>query len=285
MFQRCSTIAWLASLLFAAGLAQRTQPPDHARTPAQPAGGTSGWTLLFDGNTLNGWEDPALESPPGRAWDVQDHCIHAAPLPCLREDLYSLPTYGDFELVFDWKIAPGANSGVKYLIQDRIVLLEDDPATAGLTFVQRVNFEFPRRRFSRRGLQPGQCIEEYTVGFEYQIIDNERHPDAAAGADRRAGALYGLAPVTADAARPAGEFNEGRIVLRGNHVEHWLNGVRVVVVDLTSPEARQRLAGRWGTDSPVYRLLTELPRRRTPIALQHHNDEVWFRNIRIRRLD
>lgn len=68
-------------------------------------------SLLFDGHSLAGWEDPAGETPPGRAWDVKDGCIHATPHPCLREDLYTLETFSNFELAFEWKIAPAETAG------------------------------------------------------------------------------------------------------------------------------------------------------------------------------
>jgi hypothetical protein len=92
-----------------------------------------------------------------------------------------------------------------------------------------------------------------------------------------------VAPTT-QAARPVGEFNESRIVLRGNRVEHWLNGVKVVDTDLGVPAIAEGLAKRWTTASPVYQMLTRQPKKRTPIALQHHIDEVWFRNLKIRPL-
>jgi len=246
---------------------------------------TEGWISLFDGITLEGWEDPAKEDPPGNAWKVVDGCIKATPLPRLREDLYSLETFTDFELTFEWKIAPGGNSGVKYLIQDRAVLVEGRTYPGALRFEDRLNFELLHRTADRSRLGPEDRIEEYSVGFEYQLIDNERHRDALRGPDRTAGAVYSLVAPTRQVARPAGEFNQARIRLRDTHVEHWLNGVKVVDVDLASATVRKRLEQRWGPNSPVYRLLTELPRRRTPIALQHHNDEVWFRNLWIRRLD
>ena len=128
-------------------------------------------------------------------------------------------------------------------------------------------------------------MEEYLIAFEYQLIDNERHPDAAEGADRTAGAIYGLAAPSDQVARPVGEFNQSRILLRGNHVQHWLNGTKVVDVDLDSDAIRNGLARRWPVDSTVFELLSEMPHKRTPVALQHHGDEVWFRNIKLRRLD
>ncbi|MCP5120368.1 MAG: DUF1080 domain-containing protein, partial [bacterium] len=73
-------------------------------------------------------------------------------------------------------------------------------------------------------------------------------------------------------------------VLQGAHAEHWRNGVKVVDIDLSSEDVAAGLAKRWTADSPVYELLSTQPKRNTPIGLQHHNDEAWFRNIKIREL-
>ncbi len=251
-------------------------------TPGERA---DGWILLFDGKTLDGWEDPAKETPAGESWAVADDCIKAVPHPRIREDLLTLESFGDFELVFDWKISPGGNSGVKYRVQDRAVLVRGliDPSAA--RFEDTVEYELTHRLGHRADLGLDDHMEEYLIAFEYQLIDNERHPDAAEGADRTAGAIYGLAAPSDQVARPVGEFNQSRILLRGNHIEHWLNGTKVVDVDLDSDAIRNGLARRWPVDSTVFELLSEMPHKRTPVALQHHGDEVWFRNIKLRRLD
>jgi hypothetical protein len=238
------------------------------------------WRLLFDGRSLRGWEDPARESPPGHAWVVEDGCLKAVARPRIREDLLTTESFGDFELVFEWRISPRGNSGVKYRIQDRALLVRNRPSPAGPQFEAMVNYELTHRRGDRSKIGPEDEIEEYLVAFEYQVIDAA----VAAGARSGPGSLYDLAGEPHRAERPVGEFNQGRILLRGNHVEHWLNGVKVVDVDLDSAEVLERLERRWGKGSPVYELLTRQERRRTPIALQHHNDEAWFRNIKLRPL-
>lgn len=240
----------------------------------------AGWRLLFDGATMRGWEDPARESPPGHAWVIENGCLKAVAQPRIREDLLTTESFGDFELVFEWKISPRGNSGVKYRIQDRALLVRNRPSPAGKKFEDMVNYELTHRLADRRKIAPGDEVEEYLVAFEYQVIDPAVASDARSGP----GSLYDLAGEPHQAARPVGEFNQGRIVLRGNHAEHWVNGVKVVDVDLNSPEVLERLARRWGKGSPVYERLARLERRRTPIALQHHNDEAWFRNIKLRPL-
>lgn len=240
----------------------------------------AGWRVLFDGKTMRGWEDPARESPPGDAWVVEDGCLKAVARPRIREDLLTTESFGDFELVFDWKISPRGNSGVKYRIQDRALLVRNRPSPAGKKFEDMVNYELAHRLADRGRIAADEEVEEYLVAFEYQVIDPAVASDARSGP----GSLYDLAGEPHQAARPVGEFNQGRIVLRGNHVEHWVNGVKVVDVDLDAPAVLERLARRWGKGSPVYERLARQQQRRTPIALQHHNDEAWFRNIKLRPL-
>ena len=242
----------------------------------------AGWILLFDGESMDGWEDPSQESPPGGSWTIEDGCLKAVAKPRIREDLFTTRTFGNFELMFEWRISPGGNSGVKYRIQDRAVLDSTKLNPDAERFEDLVNFELRNRRGDRSNITADARVEEYVVAFEYQVIDNAGHADARRGPQYTAGAIYDLAVPSADAARPVGEFNQSRIVLDGHHVEHWLNGVKVVDLMLDSTEVAQGLEGRWGTDSPVYELLTGQPQQQTPIGLQHHNDEVWFRNIKVR---
>jgi hypothetical protein len=136
----------------------------------------------------------------------------------------------------------------------------------------------------RADLEASDRAQDYVIGFEYQLIDNGKHADATRGAKYRSGALYDMAGASTEAARPPGEWNQARIVLRGNRAEHWVNGARVVDTMLDAPEVLESVARRWGKESEVYRLLATQPRRDCPISLQNHNDEAWFRNIKIRRL-
>jgi hypothetical protein len=275
MSQLPSRRRFLACAAIALG---RPAPGAVNRLTAEEKAG--GWRLLFDGRSMRGWEDPARESPPGHAWVVEDGCLKAVARPRIREDLLSTESFGDFELLFEWRISPRGNSGVKYRIQDRALLVRNRPSPAGSKFEDMVNYELTHRRGNRSKIGPDDEIEEYLVAFEYQVIDPAVASDARSGP----GSLYDLAGEPHQAARPVGEFNQGRIVLKGNHVEHWVNGVRVVDVDLGSAAVLGRLARRWGQGSPVYELLARQERRRSPIALQHHNDEAWFRNIKLRPL-
>ncbi len=259
-----------AVLLCAAG--SRGSAADNQLTAQEKA---AGWRLLFDGRTFAGWQDPARRSPPGDSFTIEDGCLKAAAHPRITEDLFTRDAFRDFELEFDWKIAPGGNSGVKYRIQDHVFLIERPAAR----FEDQVNASLRNRPKQRPAT--GQ---DYVVGFEYQLLDNRLNPDALNGLTHQTGALYDMFPPSQDAARPVGEFNHSRLVVRGLHVEHWLNGVKVVDARLDAPEVAQACTRRWGAGSPVFDLLVKQPRRKCPISLQNHDTEAWFRNIKIRRL-
>jgi hypothetical protein len=242
----------------------------------------AGWRLLFDGKTFAGWEDPTKKSPPGDSFVIEDGCLKPVAHPRIEEDLFTKETYGDFEMEFDWKIAPGGNSGVKYRIQDRVWVIDDSAPGAGTVpkkFEDRVKASLENRRTARPG--KGQ---EYVIGFEYQILDNALNADARAGATHQTGALYDMFPPLKDSARPVGEFNHSRLLVKGEHVEQWLNGVKVIDASLDAPEVAQGTAKRWGADSPVYNLLVKHPKKQCQISLQNHNSDTWFRNLKIRKL-
>ena len=248
------------------------------------AGAGPEWKPLFDGKSFAGWRDPRKLTPPGHAWTLDNGCIKAVPNAAITEDLVSEEEYGNFELAWDWRIAPGANSGVKYRIQEFVFIDENLVKIPWVRWEDAVDWAFENRMKRALPAGPAKKAQSYVVGFEYQLIDDGRHADAKRGANYQAGALYAMAPATQAAARKPGEWNEGRIVVRGDRVEHWLNGVKVVDTSLGSEEVRASIEKRWGQNSPVYKLLTSRPKRRTPISLQNHGDDAWFRNIRIRIL-
>jgi hypothetical protein len=254
------------TFLLAAALAAQ----NNQLTPAEKS---AGWKLLFNGKDMSGWDDPRQKNPPGDAWTLDGDCLKAKASPHIDEDLFTRETFSDFELVFDWRIAPGGNSGVKYRIQDHVNLHSGRIGR----FEDLVNLSLKDRRSDRPA--KGQ---DYVIGFEYQILDNAHNSDARAGLSHTTGALYDMVPPEKDAARPVAEFNHSRIVLRGNHVEHWLNDVKVVEADLDAKEVKAHIAKRWALESPAYHLLADQPKHACPISLQNHGDEVWFRNIKIR---
>lgn len=247
---------------------------DNQLTPEEKK---AGWILLFDGHSFQNWEDPTKKSPPGDSFTIEDGCLKATSHPRITEDLFTQRTWGDFDFAWDWKIAPRGNSGVKYRIQDRIWLTGEH----GRRFEDTVNAAMRVRPTTRpdRG-------QEYVIGFEYQMTDDNANSDAMHNGPRhRTAALYDIFPAVNPEPRPVGEFNHSEIVVRGKHIEHWLNGRKVLDARLDAPEIAEGMAKRWGKDSPVYNLLVNQPRARCPISLQNHDDNAWFKNIRIRPLD
>lgn len=260
LFAAASIVAWCA--------AGDLQAP-NTMTAAEAR---DGWTLLFDGKTMDGWDDPRLKTPPGDAWSIEDGCLKANARPRITEDLFTRNTFGDFELMFDWRISQGGNSGVKYRIQDHRFVAP----TKG-TFEQSVEESF----LHPVGQRPARG-QDYVIGFEYQVIDNSGVRNSP---KQTAGALYDMVAPSTQAVRPVGEFNHSRILVRGNHAEHWMNGVKVVDTELDSPEALEGIKARWGIAPHVYEMLATQPKKDCPISLQNHGAPAWFRNIKIRRLD
>jgi len=218
----------------------------------------AGWRLLFNGRNLEGWRGLGRVDPPEGMWTVDNGCLHKLPSgdvplqedgqPTAGGDLITEEVFLDFELFLEWKISPGGNSGVKYNVSEKMSIAVP-PETAAL-------------------------------GFEYQILDDDLHPDAGNGPNRTTAALYDMIAPTGKILRPVGEFNRSRILFRGDHGEHWLNGVKVVEFDLNTPRMEKSLA------ASKYRLFDGFADKRPGhIVLQDHTDEVWFRNIKVRSLE
>ena len=249
---------------------------ENQLTSEEKAGG---WKLLFDGKSMKGWTDSAGKPMTRDAWTIEDGCLKPRSKPALNEDLFSKDKFADFELAFDWKISPGGNSGVKYRIQDHIYMDRDRFKGTPRKFESVVD-DFATNRVKERP-NKGQ---DYVVGFEYQVIDNAKNADALSAQTHSAGALYDIAAPTKDATKPVGEWNHSRLVIKGSHVEHWLNGDKVVDTSVATDVVKPLLSKRWGQTPHVLKMLSEQPNKACPISLQNHDDEAWFRNIKIRKL-
>jgi hypothetical protein len=216
-----------------------------AATPilAQTASGELG---LADFRTPSGITSPTV------SWRFHDGIIETIADARRQCDLWTVREYETFDLEFEWKVSPGGNSGIKYLIQET--------ATDRLKDAQ------------------GEFLHETSLGFEFQLVDDA----SAAGADsplHASGALYNYLPPSERAAHPAGEWNTGRLVVAASgNIEHWINGRRVLAFSLASSELKTALAARQLNSA---RMLERLARRKTPVAFQHHESAVAFRRIRI----
>ena len=270
----------LASLLLCSG-ARGAGEKHNVLTTAEKA---DGWVLLFDGKTMDHWNDPRKLNPPGDAWTIEDGCLKPVSKPRISEDLVSTESYKDFELQWDWRISPGGNSGVKYRIQAFPILVESAAHPGPAKFEDKVALALKHQSFDRRLIGSDDKAAIYPLGFEYQMIDNSAHPDAKRGPLYQTGALYSIHGPAMDASIPVGGFNHSKLVVRGSHFEHWLNGQKVLDVTVTPEMLKHALGKRWGEDSLAIQLLSGQPKKDCPITLQNHGDPAWFRDIKIRSL-
>ncbi|MCL4403108.1 MAG: DUF1080 domain-containing protein [Acidobacteria bacterium] len=246
---------------------------------------SEGFQLLFDGKTMRGWRDPAKEVPPGDSWLIEDGCLKTRLHPRIAEDLITADSYRDFDLKFDWRVSPGGNTGLKYRVQRTVFLDETKIQKGPGGFEGQLGREMAHPVSDRARLSPGATGFEYTVAFEMQLIDDQRHPDARRDASHKTGALYSFLAPNSYPAHPAGEWNQSRLIVKGDHFEHWINGEKVLEGSLKDPAIRSGAEKRWAKYTPgVFQALTH-PKPEGPICLQHHGDVVWFRNLKIRRLD
>jgi hypothetical protein len=222
-----------------------------------PDEGRDGWRLLFDGKTFGGWRGLGYDTVPTAHWKIENGTIRKLAdgqvprlpdgQPAAGGDLMTRDTFRDFELRWEWKISRAGNSGVKYNVSEEISM--------------------------------ANAPNHAALGFEYQMLDDSLHEDNKVPS-HRAGALYDLIPPNANKVlEPVGGWNTSRIVFRGNHGEHWLNGKKVVEFELGTALMDSLMA------KSKYRDIKGFAQKRAGhIVLQDHVDEVFFRNIKIRVL-
>lgn len=227
----------------------------HTPNTLSTAERKAGWKLLFDGKTLTGWRGLGYDSVPTAHWKVDGGAIrkiasgNVAKMPdgqpAQGGDLMTTDTFQNFELSWAWKVVPGANSGVKYNVSEEMSLAKSGNHAA--------------------------------LGWEYQILDDSLSDDGKLP-NHQAGALYDLiAPNGKKRLRPVGEWNQSRLVFRGMHGEHWLNGEKIVEYDMGTPAFDAFF------QKSKYRNITGFAdRRRGHIILQDHGDEAFYRDIKIR---
>jgi len=200
-----------------------------------------GWKLLFDGKSTKGWHKYKGKDV-GDQWKAVDGALTLAHKSGKNGgDIVTDDMFDSFELSIEWKVTKGANSGIMY----RVAETEDAP---------------------------------YMTGPEYQILDNAGHADGK-HKETSAASCYALYAPSEDATKPVGEWNQARIVVNGNHVEHWLNGKKVVEYDFGSDDWKEHVAA--GKFKDVKSFGKE---KKGHIDLQWHGDEVAYRSIKIKVL-
>ncbi len=207
---------------------------------ASPASSQGQWTVLFDGKSTDAWRGYRRSSFPDKGWTIDQGALKTV-VGGDHVDLITKQKFRNFELEMEWKVSPGGNGGIFY----------------------------------RAGEEDAEIWHNAP---EIQVLDDHKHADGR-NPKTSAGSLYALIAPTGKKLRPVGEFNQFRLVLRGNHGEHWLNGVKIVEYELGSDSLAALIAQSKFKDKPNFARLAE-----GYIGIQHHGQEVWYRSIRVRSL-
>lgn len=220
------------------------QSPDNSLSDAEKA---AGWKLLFDGQTTKGWRGYKMDKmPPG--WKVEDGLlVRAAGGTGGKgagggDDIVTVDQYGDFELQVEWRVMDRAgNAGILYRVSE-------DAATS------------------------------WHTAPEMQVLDNAAYPNR--DVRQLAGACYDLYAPAKDVSRPRGEWNVAKVVAKGKHVEHWLNGAKLLEYEMGSDDWNQRVAKSKFKSMEHFKK----PPLKGHICLQDHTSRTEYRNIKVRPL-
>jgi len=239
--------AALVFVLTACSQQQKAEP--NSLTPAEKQ---AGWQLLFDGESLAGWRGIHRDDVPA-CWGVVDGELVVNPKGQKNQDkgdIITVNQFADFDLTWEWKMAEaGGNSGLKYYVIEEL-----STGSGG-------------------------------IGLEYQILDDANHPAVTSGQIKSndyhtLGALYEIYEPAADKPiKPIGEWNSSRILSLGNHVEHWLNGVKILEYERGSTDFRARVA-----KSKFKKFDNFGEAEKGHLLLQEHGGAISFRNIKIKTL-
>ena len=251
MFKKIFIASALSIALIASASIAQGKGKDNKLTGKEKK---QGWELMFDGKSLNNWRGYNRQDIPA-VWVVEDGTMRVDKSKQVRGDRTST---GDiifdrkmknFEFTFEWKIAEAGNSGIFFLGQE----IERKPI--------------------------------YSSAPEYQLLDNDNHPDAKMGRDnnRKAASLYDMIPAVPQNANPFLQWNTGGITLKDGKVTHYQNGVKVVEYTLWTPEWENLI------ENSKFKGWTEMinvggEKKEGYIGLQFHGDDIWFKNLKIREL-
>lgn len=240
---------------------QSTAPDATAINTLTAEEKANGWQLLFDGESFEGWRGVGQDSIPRGHWTIENGILHKVPSdevpvaadgqPVEGGDIMTVDTYENFELSWEWKTTEEGNSGLKYNVSREISMSVGSPRGA--------------------------------IGFEYQMLDDRGHPAADRASRNTTGSLYDLVPAQPIAEKnlkPLGEWNQSRIILDGNHGEHWLNGQKQLEYELGTTRFDSLVAASKFADIDGF-----AAKKSGHIVFQDHTTPAWFRNVKIRVLD
>lgn len=198
------------------------------------------WDILFDGKKVIGMRGYKMDNFPSNSWEIEDGSLKTIP-GSKGVDIISVKKYQDFELELEWKLGPGGNSGVFYF-----------------------------------ATEDGDYI--WQSAPEMQVLDNLAHVDRLDPVTS-AGALYGLMAPEEELVRPIGQYNQVKVLSLNNHIEHWLNGKKILEFEYGSKLFKELVSNSKFRDMPFFGKASS-----GHIGLQGDHGEVWYKNIRIRKL-
>ena len=208
----------------------------------------NGWQLLFDGQTTNGWHTYGKQGV-GKSWKAENGTLHLDSsvkkiTPNEGGDIVTDEEFDNFDLKLEWKISPNGNSGIMVYVKEDAV----------------------------------KYREPYYTGPEMQVLDNTGHPDAQIY-KHKAGDLYDLIPSTKEAQKPVGEWNLVEIISNNGKLDFYLNGEHTISTTMWDDNWRKMIAASKFKAWPDFGTF-----KKGRIDLQDHGDDVWYRNIKIKKL-